>query len=375
MAIQIPGGLGAAQGAALAAFNKPRQQAWALASSMIRTPEQKYESELSDNLKLSTEPLMEAYANPIGEWGGINFNVMGNAGKAYLDFKTSIKGRSKRYAERNNLLNPVAFKQKYDQQVGQMLPLVARKLEAHALANNLSSSDMRDIVSQHPGLKKLLIDSGYATPMIGDQANPIAEYLTEPETLGQRWGKVPEKLGDFARKRFSPGSIIPTLGIGGVGGYGAYRLGKYALGKFRGGAGGAGAATGTGANVTGAKQVSKAGVKGMLSSLKSRFGGISGMRKALVSKIGKRRALALMARLGLGGAGALSGIGTAVGLALTAATVIAIGKILMGTPEEYGAANEQRLQAVQGAAGTSPDYGGQHPTFQSPPMFYDKQTP
>ena len=82
-----------------------------------------------------------------------------------------------------------------------------------------------------------------------------------------------------------------------------------------------------------------------------------------------------MARLGLGGAGALSGIGTAVGLALTAATVIAIGKILMGTPEEYGAANEQRLQAVQGAAGTSPDYGGQHPTFQSPPMFYDKQTP
>ena len=86
------------------------------------------------------------------------------------------------------MLNPVAFKQKYDQQVGQMLPLVARKLEAHALANNLSSSDMRDIVSQHPGLKKLLIDSGYATPMIGDQANPIAEYLTEPETLGQRWG-------------------------------------------------------------------------------------------------------------------------------------------------------------------------------------------
>ena len=82
-----------------------------------------------------------------------------------------------------------------------------------------------------------------------------------------------------------------------------------------------------------------------------------------------------MARLGLGGAGALSGLGTAAGIALTAATVIAIAKILMGTSEEYEAANEQRLQAVQGAAGASPDYGGEHPTFQSPPMFYDKQTP
>ena len=381
MAIQIPGGLGAAQGAALAALSRPKQQAWALASSMIRTPEQKYEAELSDNLKLSTEPLMEAYANPISEWEGINFNVMGNAGKAYLDFKTGIKGRSKRYAERNNLLNPVAFKQKYDQQVGQMLPLVARKLEAHALSNNLGASDMRGIVNQHPGLKKLLIDSGYATPMIGDQPNPIAEYLTEPETLLQQWQKVPGKLSDFAARRFSPASAVPSAIMGVGGGYGAYRLGKAALGKFRGGTGGGGAPTGGGALPkssalgTGGKQASKTGVKNMLSNLKSRFGGISGMRKALISKVGKGRALALMARLGLGGAGALSGIGTAAGLALTGATVMAIAKILMGTPEEYEAANEQRLQGVQEAAGASPDYGGEHPIFQSPPMFYDKQTP
>ena len=237
---------------------------------------------------------------------------------------------------------------------------------------------MRDLVNQNPGLKDMLSEAGYATPILPDGTpNPISEYLIEPLGVGEQWGRTFKGMGDWVKRRGEPtmsgagatflgGATLPIWGPKLAQGA------KWLGGKWT-GMGAAGGADAKTVAKKGAKQVAKQtsgeGIKSMFSNLTARFGGLGGIREALIKKVGKGRALALMARLGLGGAGALTGIGTAAGLALTGATVFTIAKLLMGTPEEYKAANEQRLQAVQGAAGAAPNYGT-HPTFKLPPTPY-----
>ncbi len=81
------------------------------------------------------------------------------------------------------------------------------------------------------------------------------------------------------------------------------------------------------------KQMSKGAITSKLkSTLKKK--GVRGVYQLLVKNVGKRAALGLMARVGLGTALSTTGIGTAVGLGLNAMAIAQIAKALAGALQE-----------------------------------------
>ena len=280
-------------------------QHWlARAMGGILTPQQKYEGALQTQLGGLSEPLTQAWGDDLANWStrsDIDFTQIGNAGKSYLEFKKNLEeqgGRGLAYAKKQNLLNPIAYKKKYDESIGLIIPQLAQKVISYAQSNNATPKQMRALIGQNPGLRDLFLNAGYGQAMIGDQANPMYDYLIAPKTVGQQWGDFGENLGEFAKNRFAPTMTGLPLTI--AGGAAAYKYGPKLYNWMTGaGAAGAGGGTGGGAGAassaigTGGK-VPKSRVMGWI----NKIGGKSKAVQRLTSIMGKSKALKTIAGLG-----------------------------------------------------------------------------
>ena len=340
MAINIPSGFGTNYGAAAQRQTDFMQDAAKSAGSFIKTPKDKYDMALNEELNPFSETLMEAYGaqmvDPVtggNGWESIDFTKLSNAGASYLDFKKDLSGRGLKYAKKNNLLNPIAYKKQFDERVNSLVPLLAQKIQGYALGNNASDSDMREFIKSNKGLKELLINAGYA-----GAESPIRNYLIDEKTLGQQWSDFGQNLGKFAQNRFAPTATgLPLTLAGGAAaakwgpglGSKAFNWAKGKMPSF----GGQfppqskllhGAGTGPKAS------------KSMVQNFIKQFGGKNKLVTALASRLGKSVALRVV--------GGLAGK-AAIPLAL-------LGTIMMlvRNKDEYAEAQKQRALQTQSLA-------------------------
>ena len=291
-------------------------QAVAQFGSFIKTPEQKYQNSVDLELSASLGFLEDAYAMPFDKWSTgidtvdpvtgiitkgkpVDFTQIDNAGKAYLDWKTDLEakgGRGWKYAKKNKLLNPIAFKTAYNKQITAMVPEIAQSMMTHQQMTGASNSTMKGLIDSNPGLKKLLIETGYGQEMFGEEFNPIYPWLVDqPGFFGQIGSKMyehPYLTGAAAYGLYRGGKAYGPAAL-------QYMKGKMPTGWWPGGGGPTGGTpTATGIpgkqlNLFGNKTASNSQVKNVINKL----GGKNKVTKMLSSQIGKKGALKAMGTL------------------------------------------------------------------------------
>ena len=221
MAINIPANFGQGYGQAVANKQENYRNAVNSLLSVVQSAEDKYNTSVTNELSSALTPLEQAGALGVDSWNAldadqkplVNFQSIDSSGKAYLDWKTQLEkdgGRGLKYAKKNNLLNPIAFKQEYDKQISANVPLIAEQLLNYKMSNGKTDAEMRDIIGKNTGLKELLINTGYGAPMLGEADNPLYPMLAEqPGFLSNAWGAV-------------TGNPLMSAAAG----YGLYRAGK-----------------------------------------------------------------------------------------------------------------------------------------------------
>jgi len=287
MAINVPQGFGHGYGQAMQTSMQQQNQGMSSLMSLIKSPEDKYNDSINTELSASMAPIETAYSTPFRDWAGkgasgIDFNLIDSSGKAYLDWKTQLTedgGRGLKYAKKNNLLNPIAFKKAYDEQITQMVPEIAQQMITHQQMTGASDDKMRELIGTTKGLKELLIRTGYGAEMFGEQANPIYPWLTEGKGFfGKAWDTVwdypiPSAIAGYAAYKYG-GKYLP----------GAY---KYLKGKMPKGWGGGGGGAGQGA------KISKSQAKTVL----QQTGGKTKLLKNLTPSLGRAGAVRLVGNL------------------------------------------------------------------------------
>ena len=188
MAIQIPQGYAQSVGAAAQTQRDRRLQAVQNIASQFKTSEEKFGFELDNDIKDSMMPFTQAFNQDVSTWGDIDFSTVKDAGTAYFAFKDRLKGRARRFADRNNLMDPIKFKAAYDSRLNMMIPSIEQKLKGYQLANNVSDDNMRKFIGDNPTLQRMLINS--TDPMIVDWATPDKAEGIIPGLAGA----VPEAL-------------------------------------------------------------------------------------------------------------------------------------------------------------------------------------
>jgi hypothetical protein len=225
MAFQVPQGYVSGYGDALRRREQQYTQMAQAIGSSIRTPQEVFRSDITDSIKEALGPLTSAFTSDVGSWDNIDFSKIDNAGKAWLKFKNQMEtngGRGHRWAERQGLMDPLAFKKAYDERLGATLTTIEDKLKVYQATNRISDKNMRKWISENPNLQNMLASSTDAH--IADLATP----RRFEGVLGGLWGAS----GDIA----TAGS--PLLLGGGLraaqSGFQAYRAGtpvSPALGK------------------------------------------------------------------------------------------------------------------------------------------------
>ena len=363
MALQFPQGYAQNYAAAQAAKGGGTQGFInRFAQNLSNIPQEMYDKKYDAEMGKYSEALMNAYQFNVEDWETtplVNFNSLKNAGSAYFDWKNQLeneRGPALKYAKDNKLLNPIAFKQKYDEQIAMLLPQIVAKLSEHAIDNKYDGTyegqeEMRRLVSANPGLKELLVSAGYGQMTIGQgenaMPNPISDYLRTPETSEEQWAKIGPAASRFLENRLRPtwgGAGMTAAGIIGaplIGSY-AWPLAKKAGSLFaKGGgltypAGAAGFGLSKGVGVGAEKAAQKAGLGTKEQKLSKEAGEIvgtgvfQGLRSIMKNKgipwaiktLAKKKGAGWVARkmAGFIGKGTLGTVGGAMtGGAMTAA--------------------------------------------------------
>ena len=160
MAFQIPSNYASGYGEALRRREDAARRLGQGLRGAIKTPEEVFSLDVSDSVKGALSPLDRAYTQDVATWGDIDFGGLESAGKAWLDFKTEMEsggGRGYRWAKRKGLMDPIAFKQAYDERMNVMLPTIVQKLKDYQVLNRVSDKNMRKWISGNPSLQRMLI--------------------------------------------------------------------------------------------------------------------------------------------------------------------------------------------------------------------------
>tara|TARA_Y100001963_G_scaffold58506_1_gene81827 strand:+ start:4209 stop:5393 length:1185 start_codon:yes stop_codon:yes gene_type:complete len=350
---------------------------------------------LEDHFDSAMKPLQGAVfgdlsALPdIGSRGYMDFGDVnpGKGFKALTEQHLGQRGKIKRLLDDSGLMGAHAYNQKFNEMLATYIPMLERKLENYQEVNKMTSSEMRDFIEKK-GLKTLLIN-------YGDKAGISREWAMPPRTWGDvgkewsDWWNKPMFGKDVPIDKSKPlvagGAGAAALGYGykkGIfsgdkwkaPGFGA-RSGKIlgsqkfvkdvskalnkagasskalldeARSRYEGLSkkhGGPGKNTKVGRNLRSTitkldKRVTReiarpqnvSDAKKLWSRLLGKHGSTSGIRKALVKKVGRKKALLMAAKLGLGAAGTIipEGLSTAAGVAAIGHTLYTVANALLG---------------------------------------------
>ena len=129
---------------------------------------------------IGTNYLNMLETNP-GDWASIDSPK--SSAKAYLDWKNSLSRSQKRMAQQQGLLNPIAFKQLYDQQMAPIASGIAGKLIDYQATSHKTNDEMKKWM-QERGLDEFIRTN------ITDPANPYYAQmrdLTIPDETWRQW--------------------------------------------------------------------------------------------------------------------------------------------------------------------------------------------
>lgn len=189
------------------------------------TPQESFQQDLFNSVNTNIDPVLSAWGTEVDSWANIDFEDISNPATAFMQFKNDIVsegGRKARYAKKNRLLNPVAYVQKYNEQMKTMAPQLAEKLVNYQLENKLSMKEMQNIVAANPGLTRVLKQFGGVKEQdVNGLPNPVWEMMHPEPSLGESWGKFATGTWEGGKSLAKPGTAIP-LGLGATGAYMGY---------------------------------------------------------------------------------------------------------------------------------------------------------
>ena len=225
MAINIPTNFGENYAKAASAGGSSAMQDYI--KEFYPTPEESFQQDLFNSVNTNIDPVLSAWGTEVDNWANIDFEDISNPATAFMQFKSDVLsegGRKSRYAKKNNLLNPVAYVQKYNEQMKTMAPQLAEKLVNYQLENKLSMKEMQNIVAANPGLTRVLKQFGGVKQGVDPATgivNPVWEMMHPEPSLGQSWGKFATGAWEGGKSLAKPGTAIP-LGLGATGAYMGY---------------------------------------------------------------------------------------------------------------------------------------------------------
>ena len=193
------------------------------------TPQEGFQQDLFNSVNTNIDPVLSAWGTEVDSWANIDFEDISNPATAFMQFKSDIVsegGRKARYAKKNNLLNPVAYLQKYNEQMQTMAPQLAEKLVNYQLENKLSMKEMQKIVAANPGLTRVLKQFGGVKEQdINGIPNPVWEMMHPESSLKESWGKAATEAWEGGKNVLKPQNAL-TYGPMAVGGYLGYQAVK-----------------------------------------------------------------------------------------------------------------------------------------------------
>ena len=135
------------------------------------------------------KPFENASYGNVDTWGAMSFDM--NAGSAFRKYKEEALKNPKIYniLSQAGMLDPLAFKQKYDEMAAQYAPLINKKLEFYADQKGWSTRQLQQYITNtgNTGLQEFLLDH------------------SAPGTLAYESGKEYKNLGLF------PGALDAAL--------------------------------------------------------------------------------------------------------------------------------------------------------------------
>jgi hypothetical protein len=159
-------------------------------------------------------PFSKAAYGSVENWSGMPFNM--NAGRAFSMYKSEALKNPKLYNIMANkgFMNPLTFKQKYDEMASQYSPLINRKLEFFADERGWTDRELQKYISDsgNPGLQDFLMDH------------------SQPGTLAYEAGKQYKHIGLFGGAVESATGPA-SMALIGPGGGAAVGLGREAYKK------------------------------------------------------------------------------------------------------------------------------------------------
>jgi hypothetical protein len=165
------------------------------------------------------KPYESAVYGNIGDMGTLGLGTK-TAGDAFLRYKQKLMSMGQRHydeAGKLGLLDPVSFKQQFDQMKSSYMPMIEKKIETHFNMENLSDDEKRDFISKN-NLNAFLL-------MNADDAGIIKD-LANPERSWEQW-----------RKQQGGGLGLTMSGTGLAGGaYAGYGMGQRMLSEYSAGA-------------------------------------------------------------------------------------------------------------------------------------------
>ena len=225
MAINIPTSFGQNYAGAASGGGSSAMQDYI--KEFYPTVEEDFKQDYKESIDLNMQSILDGWGKNIDDWGSIDFTKIKNPATAFMEFENSITsegGKKSRYAKKNNLLDPIAYLSAYKERIGTLVPALSEKLVQYQFDNNLNDEQMRDVISQHTGLEKLLKQY---VPRTDEQGNPNMAYnfIDHKQSVGEDWAKsfrnMPEAVGDMFRPEgFAKRAAIGGLGLAAVGKYG-----------------------------------------------------------------------------------------------------------------------------------------------------------
>ncbi len=229
MAINIPTNFGENYAKAASAGGSSAIQDYI--KEFYPTPEESFQQDLFNSVNTNIDPVLSAWGTEVDNWANIDFEDISNPATAFMQFKSDVLsegGRKSRYAKKNNLLNPVAYVQKYNEQMQTMAPQLAEKLVNYQLENKLSMKEMQNIVAANPGLTRVLKQFGGVKQGVDPATgivNPVWEMMHPEPSLGQSWGKFATGVWEGGKSLAKPENALfyGPMAAAAYGGYQAYK--------------------------------------------------------------------------------------------------------------------------------------------------------
>lgn len=135
------------------------------------------------------KPFEDAIYGEASNIGTLGLGMM-NAGQAFADYKAKLNTlgpRAQRVAAEQGMLNPIQFKQQYDQLKSSYMPMIEKKLETHFQINNLTDSEKRKFITGS-NLNSFLLMNASDGGLIKELANPERTWAQWREQQGGALG-------------------------------------------------------------------------------------------------------------------------------------------------------------------------------------------